>query len=455
MPQQSRLSIFIAELKRRRVFRVAAVYGGVAFVLVQIIDGTFEVMGIPAWISRLAIVLLALGLPLAVGLAWVFDITPEGIVRTDRASIAGGDVTLSQSKGGTSGKPLTSNRALIVIAVLAVAFGVWSRWGGSEETGIRSIAVLPLANLMGDAEQDYFVDGMHEALIGTLSRIEALKVISRTSTLGYRNTRKRMPEIARELGVDAIIEGSVLRAGDRVRITAQLIHGRSDEHLWSANYERPLDDILALQNEVATAIAEEIEVTMTPGERARLAESRKISPKAHEHYLKGLHHWNKRTEEGFYQALEHFQASVDADPGYAPAYAGLALTHELFGEYQFMTASASYPQAIANAEEALRLDPNLAEAHTALAAARLYYYYDWERAETGYHKAIALNPGYATAYQWLGELNNFLGRHEDALTNIDKALSIDPLSKVMAMVRGQTLIYLGRYDEAIAQFDER
>ena len=320
---------------------------------------------------------------------------------------------------------------------------------------IRSIAVLPLDNLMGDAEQDYFVDGMHEALFNTLSRIEALKVISRTSTLGYRNTSKRMPVIARELGVDAIVEGSVLRAGDRVRITAQLIHGRSDENLWSANYERDLVDILALQNEVASAIAEEIEMTMTPGERARLAESRKISPEAHEHYLKGIHHWNKRTEAGFHRALEHFQASVDTDPGYAPAYAGLALTYQLFGEYRFMTASDSYPRAITHAQEALRLDPNLAEAHTALAAARLYYQFDWEGAEAGYQKALTLNPGYATAYQWLSELSNYLGRHEDGLAHIDKALSLDPLSKVMTMVRGQTLIYLGRYDEAIAQFDER
>ena len=440
MPQTPRISTFIAELRRRRVFRVAAFYGGIAFVIVQIIDGTFDLMGVPEWVGRIMVVMLALGFPLAMALAWVFDITPEGIVRTE---------------GRSTGKPGTSNRTLIAVTILAVAFGIWGTFKPASRPGqIHSIAVLPLDNLMGDAEQDYLVDGIHDALIRTLSHIEALKVISRTSTLGYRNTTKRMPEIARELGADAIVEGSVLRAGDRVVITAQLIDGRSDEHLWSSSYEGDLDDILALQNEVATAIAEEIKITITPGERTRLAESRKISPEAHEHYLKGLHHWDKRTEEGLDHALEDFQASIDADPSYAPAYAGLALTYDMLGEYAFMPINASHPQAISYAQEALRLDPNLAEAHTALAAARLFYQHDWTAAETGYKKALGLNPGYATAYQWLAELNNFMGRHEDALVYIEKALSIDPLSMIMHTVRANTFVYLERYDDAFAQFEE-
>ncbi len=443
----SRLAAFMAELRHRRVFRVAVVYAGVAFIIIQIIDGAFDYLPIPDWVGTAIIVALLVGFPIAVALAWAFDITDKGIVRTKGKTQA----------PATSRRPILTNWTLGIVAALAIIVAAWALLREPSPGGgaITSIAVLPLENLMNDPDQDYFVDGMHEALISELGKISALRVISRTSVMQYKQAPKPLPEVARELNVDAVVEGSVLRAGDRVKITAQLVGTQPERHLWTDNYTRDLVDILELHSEVAQAIANEIEVTMTPGERARLTESRKISPEAHEHYLKGLHHWNKRTEEGFERALEHFQASIDADPSYAPAYAGLALTYELFGEYTFMTASASYPQAIAHAQEALRLDPSLAEAHTALAAARLYYQYDWEGAETGYKKALALNPGYATAYQWLGELNNFLGRHEDALAYIDKALSIDPLSKVMHLVRGETLVYLGRYDEAIVQFDER
>jgi len=437
----------LSELKRRRVFRVAVVYAGVAFIIIQIIDGAFDYLPIPDWVGTAIIVLLLVGFPIAVGLAWAFDITDKGVVRTAAQDTAAPQCTP---------RPIFGNLTLSIVAALAIIVAAWSWWGRPISAGtINSIAVLPLENLMNDPDQDYFVDGMHEALISELGKISALRVISRTSALHYKDTDKLVPEIARELNVDAVVEGSVLRAGDRVKITAQLVGTQPERHLWTDNYTRDLVDILELHSEVAQAIANEIKVTLTPGERARLAESRKISPEAHEHYLKGLHHWNKRTEAGFYRALEHFQASIDADPSYASAYAGLALTYELFGEYTFMAASASYPQAIAYAEQALRLDPNLAEAHTALAAARLYYQFDWEGAETDYKKALALNPGYATAYQWLGELNNFLGRHEDALAYLDKALSIDPLSKVMYMVRGHTLVFLERFDEAITQFEER
>ena len=444
----SRSGAFFAELRRRRVFRVAAFYGGIAFVIIQIIDGTFDLMGAPEWAGRIIVVLLGIGFPITMILAWVFDITPEGIVRTEGPSTG---------SGRQQTKPGTSNRALIAVTVAAIAFGIWGRWGdqGSTPGQIRSIAVIPLSNLMNDPEQDYFVDGMHEAIISKLSRIEALKVISRTSTLGYRNTRKRMPQIASELKVDAIVEGSVLKAANKVRITVQLISGLTDEHLWSGDYERDLDDILALQNEVATAIAEEIKITMTPGERTRLAESRKVSPEAHEHYLKGLHHWNRRTRDGFGLALEDFQASVDADPSYAPAYAGLALTYQLLGEYSIIPINESAPQVISLAEQALRLDPNLAEAHTALAAARVYYLHDWAGAEAGYEKAIELNPGYATAYQWLAELNATMGNYEKALANIDRAKSLDPLSNIIHVTRASALTFLGRHAEAIAQHEER
>ncbi|MEE9161523.1 MAG: hypothetical protein V3U35_01005, partial [Candidatus Neomarinimicrobiota bacterium] len=307
-----KLATFFAELKRRRVFRVAAFYGGIAFVIVQIIDGTFELMGIPAWVGRLVVVLLGLGFPVAMGLAWVFDITPEGIVRTGRFAAD----TRGQGKSQPgSGRPLTSNRALIVVAVLAVAFGVWSRWGGGDGTSgqIRSIAVLPLENLMGDSEQDYFVDGMHEALTTELSRISALRVIGRTSTMSYKANPKPIPEIAAELNVDAVIEGSVMRDGDMVRITVQLVATRPERHLWVNDYERSMVKILALQKDVAAAIAEEIKITLTPEEAGRLTITETVNPEAYEHYLKGLYFWNKRTGDDILKAKEYFEKAIDLD----------------------------------------------------------------------------------------------------------------------------------------------
>ena len=452
MPQQSGLSSFITELKRRRVFRVAAVYGGMAFVVVQIVDGAFDYLHIPEWFGTAIIVLVLVGFPFAVGLAWVFDITPEGIVRTDRPRADPGKRGRAQP---LSGKPLTSNRVLIVIAVLAVAFGVRSRWSGNGGTAgqIRSIAVLPLVNLMNDPDQDYFVDGMHEALISNLSRIDALKVISRTSTLGYRNTRKRLPEIARELGVDAIVEGSVLRAGDRVRITAQLIHGRSDEHLWSANYERDLVDILALQNEVARRIAEALRVTLSPSESARLDRQPTQSIEAYNFYLKGYHFWNKRTGRDLRLAKNFFQQAINADPLYAQAYVGLADTYNLMDQYSNVSRDEAFPKAKGAALKALAIDPGLAKAHTSLAYVLQNYAWDFAEAEREYLIALELNPNYATGQQWYAELLAFLGRFDEAIPHINAAHELDPLSPIIAAVRSWIYYCDEQYVTARQQFE--
>jgi len=258
---------------------------------------------------------------------------------------------------------------LLVYAFFSNLGGLRHRLLGAPPPQIDSIAVLPLDNLSGDPEQEYFVEGMHEALTAELSKISALKVISRTSAMRYKNTDKPMPQIARELDVDALIEGSVVREGDQVRITVQLIHGPTDKHLWADSYQRELRGVLALQSEVARAIASQIRVTVTPQEQARLARTRPVNPEAYRLYLLGRYHWNKRTPEGFQKAAEHFQQAIDLDPTYALAYAGLADNYAVQPSWGTLLPRDAYPRAQAAAQKALELDASLAEPYTTLGLA--------------------------------------------------------------------------------------
>jgi TolB-like protein/Flp pilus assembly protein TadD len=342
--------------------------------------------------------------------------------------------------------------ALVAVLVGLNVAGLRDRLLGGVVPGqITSIAVLPLENMMGDAEQDYFVEGMHEALITELSKIGALKVISRTSAMRYRNSDKSVPEIARELGVDAVIEGSVLRAGNQVRITAQLIEAATDRHLWAESYERNLTDILTLQSEVARAIAQEIKVTVTPAEEARLAGARPVNPEAHDLYLRGRYHLNKRMEEGMKRGVEYFQQAVDKDPNYAPAYAGLADAYTLLGWYAVLAPKDAHSKAKAAATKALEIDDTLADAHTSLAAITLNYEWDWLGSERKYKRAIELNPNYATAHQWYGGYLALMGRSDEAMAEIKRAQQLDPVSLIINVAAGLYIYRLREYDLAIEQ----
>ena len=240
--------------------------------------------------------------------------------------------------------PLGIAAALLVAALLAFNVGgLRQRLFGPATPKIDSIAVLPLKNLSGDPEQDYFVEGMHEALITELSKIGALKVISRTSAMRYKDTDKSLPEIARELNVSGLIEGSVLREGDQVRISVQLIHGPTDEHLWAESYQRELRSVLALQGEVARAIAREIHIAVTPAEAARLAAARPVNPEAHELYLRGLYQWHKRTEEGLRRSIEFFQQAIETEPSFSLAWSGLAFAYGVLGDNGIVPPEQAYP----------------------------------------------------------------------------------------------------------------
>ncbi len=319
--------------------------------------------------------------------------------------------------------------------------------GRPRLTPIRSLAVLPLENRSHDPEQDYFADGMTDELITELAKLNAVRIISRTSVMRFKNTDKSLPEIATSLNVDAVVEGSVQRVGDRVKINARLLQARTDQELWARSYEHDLKDVLSLQHEVAEAIAGSIEVTLRPSQGSQKV--RPVDPVAHEAYLKGLYYWNKRNPEGLRKAMKYFQEAIKEDPNYAPAYAGLSYTYAFAPELGIPSETAKLNQK-ASALKAVELDGSLSEAHTALAAA-FGGEWNWSRAESEYRRAIELNPNYATARHWYSVQLSILGSHDEAINEAKRALELDPLSLIIQANLGGRYLRAGRYDEAISE----
>jgi len=319
---------------------------------------------------------------------------------------------------------------------------------------IKAIAVLPLTNLSRDSEQDYFTDGMTEALITDLAQIGALRVISRTSSMRYKCTDKPLPQIARELSVDALVEGSVLRAGDRVRITAQLIHAATDQHLWAKSYERDLRDILALQSEVARAVADEVQIKLTPQEQARLARSPQVNPAVHEAYLRGRYHWAKGTEQGLRKSIEYFEEAIAKDPSYALAYCGLADSINMLVSpiLELMPPGEAAPKAKAAALRALELDETLAEAHTSLGRINFYFDWDWAGAEKAFRRAIELNVNSSLAHHTYALLLSVLGRHAEAIHESRRAVELDPLSLLSNSIFASVYCCARQFENAEEQF---
>jgi TolB-like protein/DNA-binding winged helix-turn-helix (wHTH) protein/Tfp pilus assembly protein PilF len=347
--------------------------------------------------------------------------------------------------------------AALMVALVSLLFalnvaGVRDRLLRHTVPRIESIAVLPLENLSGDPEQEYFAEGMTDELIATLGKVSALRVISRTSAMRYKKTDKLLPQIARELNVDAVVEGSVLRAGDRVRITAQLVQATTDKHLWAETYEREMRDVLSLQEEIAKAIAQQVQAKLSPQEQTRLAVARPVNPEAHRLYLLGRFHWNKRTEEGFKNAIDHFQSALEIDPGYAAAYAGLADSYNMLSDWGFLPPKEAIPRGKAAAQKALEIDESLAEAHTSLALAYFEYDWDWAACEKEYKRAIELDPNYATTHQWYAEYLWAMKRHAEAIAEDQRAQQLDPLSPIISTDVASDYLFTRQYDEAIRRY---
>jgi TolB-like protein/DNA-binding winged helix-turn-helix (wHTH) protein/Flp pilus assembly protein TadD len=344
--------------------------------------------------------------------------------------------------------------SIFILVLLTASLAAWKLYFPTRVSpAIRSLAVLPLESLSSDASQDYFADGMTDELITDLGQISALRVISRTTVMAYKHARKPLPQIARELNVDAVVEGTVLRSGDQVRITAQLIEAATDKHLWAQSYDAEFRNALSLQNQVAKAIADQIRVSLNPQEQAALKNVRVVNEEAYESYLKGRYFWNKRTAEGLKAALNYFNQAIAKDPKYAPAYSGLADTYALLADWEYgvMTPKEALPKAKAAAIKALELDSTLGEAHTSLAFCLDVFDWDLDSAGKEYQRAIELNPGYATAHQWYASHLIVLGRNDEAIAEMRKAESLDPLSLIISADLADFLVVAHSYDESIRE----
>ena len=318
-----------------------------------------------------------------------------------------------------------------------------------ERRPIESLAVLPLENLSGNQEHEYFVDGMTEALITEVGKILGRRVISRTSVVAYKGTRKPLTEIARELHADAVVEGAVLRWGHRIRISVQLIDAATDTHLWAETYDRNSRDVLGLQSEVARAIAEEIRVRLTSPDR--LSGTRRVDPETYELYLKGRYFWNKGLGKGLYQAVEYLEQAIRKDQGYAAAHASLAGCYSTLGVWNLMQPAEALSKAKAAALRALEIDGTLAEAHAAMGRVRLRYDWDWREAEREFKHAINLDPNYAVAHFWYSECLAAMGRLDEAVALATRALDLDPFSLMVKAGVGWIYFLARHYQAAIEQ----
>jgi TolB-like protein len=382
-------------------------------------------------------------------------------IRTDLARLKRdtGSIAVATAQDSAANKRVPSRRRVIAMAgslavLLAAMIGLYLNRPHSTAGAprIQSLAVLPLENLSGDPTQEYFADGMTEELTSDLAKIAALRVISRTSAMRYKGSRRSLPEIARDLNVDGVIEGSVERSGNRVRITAQLIYAPTDTHLWANSYQRNLQDVLALQDEVARAIAGEIRITLTQKEQVRLTRTGVVNPQAYEAYLQGRFYWSKRTEEGEKKGLDYFQQAIEKDPGYALVYAGAAESYIVLGAHGHVPVHEAFAKARAAAQKALEMDDSLAEAHTSLGSVRTFYDWDWPGAQKEFARAIELNPSYATAYHWYSHYLVAVGRSADAVVAIKRALELDPFGPTINIWLANSLYYARRYDLALEQY---
>ena len=437
---------FFAELKRRNVYKVAIAYAVVAWLLMQVATQVFPFLEIPNWAIRLVIMLIVIGFPIALVIAWAFELTPEGLKRTEFAD------ELPKKK--------LRNRAWIYVVIVAGAISVslffFGRYTAIStqskpiEVPAKSLAVLPFANLSGNPDNAYFAAGIQDEIITRLAKITELKVISCTSTQRFKGAPDDLPAIAKQLGVANILEGSVQRTTDQLRVNVQLVEAATDAHLWADTFDRKLTDIFKIESEIAKTVAETLQAKLSGSERNAIAAQPTENTKAHELYLKGRFFWDKRTGDNLKKSIDYFNQAIAADPNYALAYVGLADCYLLLEDYTGTPAIETYPKAEAFAQHALQLDDLLAEAHTSLACVYTNLW-QWEQAEEEFKRAIKLNPNYPTAHHWYSLCLLDLGRIDEAKAQIKRAHELDPLSLIIGTTLNYAYFAEGAVNSSIAQ----
>ena len=430
---------FFGELSRRNVFRVAIAYSIVAWLIAQVTELALDSFGTPDWVIKTLLVLLVIGLPIAVIFAWAFELTPEGVKREK-------DVDRTESITSDTGRKIN----FIIIGVLVIALGIavsthqWTAGtpegstAATAEDSDQSIAVLPFVNMSDDADNEYFSDGISEELLNVLVRIDGLRVASRTSSFAFKGKDTSIPNIAESLGVAHILEGSVRKAGNTVRVTAQLIDARTDTHLWSETYDRKLEDIFAIQDEISSHIVAALKVALGTGSSGAidLVQQPTDNLDAYQNYLRGRYLWQRRGEDNIRNAIEAFEKAIELDPKFARAWSSLAAAHTTLPTYSDASPEVHYALATFNAHKALSLDDTIAEAYAVLAE-EARGKMRWSEAEKLYKKAIASEPKNSTSYLWYGEHLLCVGRTKAALEIGLIAYRLDPLHPGTNQVLGE------------------
>ena len=441
---------FFAELKRRNVYKVAVAYAVVGWLIVQVATQVFPFFEIPNWAIRLVVLLIIIGFPIAFVIGWVFERTPEGIKRTD---------DVDPTAAARAPKKHAWIYIVIIGATLSAALFFLGRYTGRNSSASpsalpgKSIAVLPFDNLSDDKQNAYFTEGVQDEILTRLAKVADLKVIARTSTQKFKSAPENLPDIAKQLGVVHILEGSVQKAGDQVRVNVQLINALTSAHLWAEIYDRKLTDIFAVESDIAKTIADTLQAKLTGSEKSLIAKVPTVNPEAYELYLKGRFFWNKRTAADLRKAIEYFNQAIEKDPNYALAYSGLADSYVILSVFGAASPQDSIPQARAAAKKALELDDTSAEAHASAGRILGPFDFQFDRSISEFERAIQLNPNYAMAHHWLSWAPlSALGQFDRAIAEGKRAVELDPLSLINnADLGGNVYFNSRRYDEAIAQ----
>jgi TolB-like protein/lipoprotein NlpI len=445
-----KINNFFAELKRRNVYKVAVAYAVAGWLIAQIATQIFPFLEIPNWVVRLVIVLIAIGFPIALVIAWAFEATPEGIKRTE-------DVDLAAA--AKQPKKHTWIYVVVIGATISVALFFLGRYSAGNnalaartDLPAKSIAVLPFDSLSRDPDNAFFAEGVQDEILTRLAKVADLKVIARTSTQKFKSAPENLPDIAKQLGVANILEGSVQKVNDQVRVNVQLINALTNAHLWAEIYDRKLSDIFAVQSDIAKTVADTLQAKLTGSEKQMMAAAPTTDTTAYELYHKGRSLWEKRSGDNLPKAIAFYEQAIARDPNYALAYAGLAKAYVLLPFFAGADRLAADAKAKEAALKALRLDPNLAEAHVALGKVLFFGEIDLAGAMREYKRGIELQPNDATAHHWFGnDTLAALGRFDEAIAESKRAVELDPLSPVINADLGTTFYYARRYEESARQ----
>jgi TolB-like protein/tetratricopeptide (TPR) repeat protein len=436
---------FFSELKRRNVYKVAIAYAVVAWLLMQVASQIFPFFEIPNWAVRLVVLLLIIGFPVALILAWAFELTPEGLKRTEVADELPKKTARSHAW----------IYVVIVAGAIAAALFFFGRYTGSKQsskTPEKSIAVLPFENASNEPNREYLSEGISEALINSLSELPQLRVIARPMAFRYKSKDVDPRQVGRELGVTAVLTGKVRQMQDALNVQVDLVDAVTGAQIWGAGYDRKIADLVAVKQAIVQEVTGKLKLKLSSEEQRRLVKRDSTNAEAYQFYLRGRYFWNKRTSDGIKQAIEHFLQSIERDPNFALGYVGLADSYIALTFYNFAAPHETMPKAKESAIKALVLDNTLAEAHASLAHILMNYDWNWSAAEKEFKRSIELKPDYATAHEWYAiHYLTATSRFEEAIQEMKKALELEPASVVMNTFMGATLYYAGRYDEAIDQ----